>query len=51
MTRKIKGKEVRVMTSMTYPLRFPAADIVNIYGYRWELWGLLAYNLIRFQMA
>ena len=82
MTRKVKGKKVQVLTSMTDPMRFPAADIVDLYSYRWEielgyremkqsllgnrltlrsrtpdmvrqeLWGtLLAYNLIRFQMA
>ena len=82
MRRKVKGKEVQILTSMTDPLRFPAADIVDLYSYRWEielgyremkqsllgsrltlrsrtpdmvrqeLWGtLLAYNLIRFQMA
>lgn len=82
LRRKVNGKEVQVLTSMTDPLRFPAADIVDLYSHRWEielgyremkesllgnrltlrsrtpemvcqeLWGtLLAYNLIRFQMA
>lgn len=82
LRRKVNGKEVQVLTSMTDPMRFPAADIVDLYSYRWEielgyreikqslrgnrmtlrsrtpemicqeLWGtLLAYNLIRFQMA
>lgn len=82
LTRTIKGKPRQVLTSMTDPLRYPAADIVDLYGHRWEielgyremkqyllksrltlrskkpdmirqeLWGiLLAYNLVRFQMA
>jgi len=82
LRRKVNGKEVQILTSMTDPLRFPAADIVDLYSHRWEielgyremkqsllgnrltlrsrtpemvfqeLWGtLLAYNLIRFQMA
>lgn len=82
LTRTIKGKECRVLTSMTDPMRYPAADIVDLYSHRWEielgyremkqhllgnrltlrskkpdmirqeLWGiLLAYNLLRFQMA
>ena len=82
LCRKVNGKAVQVLTSMTDPLRFPAADIVDLYSHRWEielgyremkqsllgnrltlrsrtptmvyqeLWGtLLAYNLIRFQMA
>lgn len=82
LRRKVNGKDVQILTSMTDPLRFPAADIVDLYSHRWEielgyremkqsllgsrltlrsrtpemvfqeLWGtLLAYNLIRFQMA
>lgn len=82
LRRRVRGKEVTVLTSMTDAMRFPAADIVDLYSYRWEielgyreikqslldnrltlrsrtpemvrqeLWGtLLAYNLIRFQMA
>src|SRR5690606_16406405 len=82
LTRTIKGKPRQVLTSMIDPLRYPAADIVDLYGHRWEielgyremkqyllksrltlrskkpdmirqeLWGiLLAYNLVRFQMA
>ncbi len=30
LRRKVKGKEVQVLTSMTDPLRFPAADIVDL---------------------
>lgn len=82
LTKTIKGKPRQVLTSMTDPLRYPAADIVDLYGHRWEielgyremkqyllksrltlrskkpdmirqeLWGIvLAYNLVRFQMA
>lgn len=82
MNRKVKDKQVQVLTSMTDPMRFPAANIVDLFSCRWEielgyremkpsllgnrltlrsrtpdmvhqeLWGtLLAYNLIRFQMA
>jgi len=82
LTRLVKGKPVRLLTSMTDSRRYPATDIVDLYSYRWEielgyremkqhllhnrltlrsqlpdmvrqeLWGvLLAYNLLRFQMA
>jgi IS4 transposase len=82
LTKTIKGKPVRVLTSMLDNKRFAADDIVDLYSHRWEielgyremkqyllqnrltlrsktpelvrqeLWGvLLAYNLIRFQMA
>jgi IS4 transposase len=80
--RTINGKVYSILTSMTDPLRYPVADIADLYSHRWEielgfremkqymlkdqltlrskkpemieqeLWGvLLAYNLIRFQMA
>lgn len=82
ITRTIKGKEFSVLTSMIDPLKYPIADIADLYAHRWEielgfremkqymlhkeltlrskkpdmikqeLWGmLLAYNLLRFQMA
>ena len=82
LTKTIKGKPVRVLTSMLDNKRFAADDTVDLYSHRWEielgyremkqyllqnrltlrsktpelvrqeLWGvLLAYNLIRFQMA
>ena len=82
LSKTIKGKRVQILTSMTDPRRYPAADIVDLYPHRWEielgyremkqhlmhnrltlrskkpemvrqeLWGvLLAYNLLRFQMA
>jgi IS4 transposase len=82
LTKTVKGKPVHILTSMTDIRRYPSADIVDLYGYRWEielgyremkqhlmhnrltlrsklpdmvrqeLWGvLLAYNLLRFQMA
>lgn len=37
MSRKVKGKKVQVLTSMTDPMRFPAADIVDLYSYRWRI--------------
>ncbi len=82
LTKTVKGKPVQILTSMTDIRRYPSADIVDLYTYRWEielgyremkqhlthnrltlrsklpdmvrqeLWGiLLAYNLLRFQMA
>ncbi|WP_026958809.1 IS4 family transposase [Aliagarivorans taiwanensis] len=37
VTRKINGKDFAVLTSMTDPMRFPAADIGSLYGHRWEI--------------
>lgn len=82
LSKTVKGKPVQILTSMTDIRRYPSADIVDLYAYRWEielgyremkqhllhnrltlrskksdmvrqeLWGvLLAYNLLRFQMA
>lgn len=82
LTKTLKGKPVKILTSLLDTQRFPAADIVDLYAHRWEielgyremkqymlqnrltlrsktpalirqeLWGvLLAYNLLRFQMA
>jgi IS4 transposase len=82
LSKTIKGKQVQILTSMLDSRRYPSADIVDLYTYRWEielgyremkqhllhnrltlrskkpemvrqeLWGvLLAYNLLRFQMA
>ncbi len=82
LTKSVRGKTVQLLTSMVDNKRYPAADIVDLYGHRWEielgyremkqyllqnrltlrskrpdmvrqeLWGvLLAYNLLRFQMA
>ena len=82
LSKTIKGKQVQILTSMLDARRYPPADIVDLYTYRWEielgyremkqhlmhnrltlrskkpemvrqeLWGvLLAYNLLRFQMA
>ncbi|MEI7194089.1 transposase, partial [Pectobacterium brasiliense] len=31
------GKIVRVLTSMSDPLRYPKADIVDLYSHRWEI--------------
>jgi IS4 transposase len=82
ITKQIKGKPVSILTSLLDAKRFPAGEIVDLYGHRWEielgyremkqymlqsrltlrsktpvlvrqeLWGvLLAYNVVRFQMA
>ena len=82
VTKTVRGKTMQILTSMVDHKRYPAADIVDLYGHRWEielgyremkqyllqsrltlrskrpdmvrqeLWGvLLAYNLLRFQMA
>ncbi|HHQ4712128.1 IS4 family transposase [Aeromonas veronii] len=37
LTRTINGKERQVLTSMVDPMCFPGADIVELYGHRWEI--------------
>lgn len=37
LTRKIKGKDTQVLTSMTDTMTYPSADIVDLYGHRWEI--------------
>ena len=37
LTRTINGKERQVLTSMVDPMRFPGADIVELYSHRWEI--------------
>ncbi len=37
LTRNINGKERQVLTSMVDPMRFPRADIIEIYNHRWEI--------------
>jgi IS4 transposase len=37
LTRTINGKERQVLTSMVDPMRFVGADIVELYGHRWEI--------------
>ena len=37
ITKTIKGKEVKLLTSMTDPLRYPGADIAELYSHRWEI--------------
>lgn len=82
LTKQIKGKPVSILTSLLDAKRFPAGEIIDLYGHRWEielgyremkqyllqnrltlrsktpilvrqeLWAvLLAYNVVRFQMA
>ncbi|EEZ39732.1 IS4 family transposase [Photobacterium damselae] len=37
VTRKIKGKDYQVLTSMIDPLRYPSNDIAALYEHRWEI--------------
>jgi hypothetical protein len=37
VSRVVKNKIVQVLTSMLDPLRYPAADIVDLYAHRWEV--------------
>jgi len=37
ISRKIKGKQYDVLTSMVDPMRFPSCDIADLYGHRWEI--------------
>ncbi|GEK15658.1 hypothetical protein AFI02nite_36940 [Aliivibrio fischeri] len=37
VTRKIKGKDYQVLTSMIDPLRYPLKDIIGLYEHRWEI--------------
>ncbi|MFT5789870.1 MAG: IS4 transposase [Shewanella sp.] len=36
INRTIKGKDYAVLTSMTDPMRYPSADIADLYTHRWE---------------
>ena len=37
VTKKIKGKTYRVLTSMIDPMRFSSEEMVELYCYRWEI--------------
>ncbi|MEL4402894.1 transposase, partial [Shewanella algae] len=37
LTKTIKGKSVSILTSLTDPLRYPGAEIVDLYAHRWEI--------------
>lgn len=37
VTRKIKGKDYQVLTSMVEAMRFPSKDIASLYEHRWEI--------------
>lgn len=37
VSRKINGKQYEVLTSMTDPIRYPVADIADLYSHRWEI--------------
>ena len=37
VTRTIKGKSYSILTSMTDPMRYPVANIADLYAHRWEI--------------
>lgn len=37
LTKRVKGKEVSILTSMSDPMKYPAAEIVDLYSHRWEI--------------
>ena len=37
ITKQIKGKEVKILTSMVDPMAYPSAEIVDLYSHRWEI--------------
>jgi len=37
VSKKINGKICEILTSMTDPMKFPVADIVDLYAHRWEI--------------
>lgn len=37
VTKKINGKVCEILTSMTDVMRFPVADIADLYAHRWEI--------------
>ena len=37
VSKEVNGKTVRILTSMRDPLRYPKADIVDLYSHRWEI--------------
>ena len=37
VTKTIKGKAYRMLTSMADPIRFPSDEMVELYRYRWEI--------------
>lgn len=37
ISKEVKGKTVQILTSMCDPLRYPKADIVDLYSQRWEI--------------
>lgn len=37
ISKEINGKTVQILTSMCDPLRYPKADIVDLYEHRWEI--------------
>jgi len=37
VSKTVKGKDVQVLTSLTDAKQYPECDLVDLYGYRWEI--------------
>ncbi|WP_435929291.1 IS4 family transposase [Dryocola sp. BD613] len=37
ISKELNGKTVQILTSMCDPLRYPKADVVDLYSHRWEI--------------
>lgn len=37
ISKELNGKKVQTLTSICDPLRFPKADVVDLYSHRWEI--------------
>src|SRR5690606_21365557 len=37
VSRNVQGKQYDVLTSMTDPMKYPLADIADLYRHRWEI--------------
>ncbi len=37
VNKEVNGKVVQILTSMCDPLRYPKADIVDLYSHHWEI--------------
>ncbi|WP_023603053.1 IS4 family transposase [Aliivibrio logei] len=37
VSKKVKGKETQILTSMVDPMRFPSSEMVDLYSERWEI--------------
>lgn len=37
LTKKVKGKTLQIITSLTDAMRYPSGEIVDLYAHRWEI--------------